>query len=246
MKISAVQLQSFTGDIASNITKHLEFIKVAAAQGADLIFFPELSLTGYEPRLAQSLATSITDPRLDIFQQYSDTHNIIIGVGLPISLEFKVQIGMVWFEPKTPRRSYAKQQLHTDELRFFVAGDSQLVLATSAHKLAPAICYESLQPNHADNVASLGVDVYLASVAKPANGMVRAMLHYPSIARKHNMHVIMSDAIGPCDDFISVGQSAAWDKQGELLMQMGSHSEGILMVDTVGGKASVYELSQFV
>ncbi|WP_031292527.1 carbon-nitrogen hydrolase family protein [Leptolyngbya sp. Heron Island J] len=241
MKISAVQLQSFTGDIASNIAKHLDFIKVAAAQGADLVFFPELSLTGYEPGLVQALATDITDPRLDIFQQYSDTHNIVIGVGLPIPAASKVQIGMIWFEPKTPRHSYAKQQLHSDELPFFVAGDRQLVLTTSAHKLVPAICYESLQPNHADHAASLGVDVYLASVAKPATGMAKAILHYPAIARQHNMHVIMSDAIGPCDNFTSVGQSAVWNNQGELLMQMDSNSEGILMVDTVSGKANVYD-----
>jgi predicted amidohydrolase len=242
MKISAVQLQSFTGNIASNVTKHLEFIKVSVAQGADLVFFPELSLTGYEPQLAQSLATDTTDPRLDVFQLCSDTLNMIVGVGLPISVKSKVQIGMVWFEPKAPRRSYAKQQLHADELPFFVTGNRQLVLESSAHKLAPAICYESLQPNHSDDAANLGVDVYLASVAKPAGGMAKAMLHYPVIARKHNMYVIIANSVGPCDNFISVGQSAVWNNQGELLMKMDSESEGLLLVDTISEKASIHEL----
>jgi predicted amidohydrolase len=242
MKISAIQFQSATGDIASNLAKHLEFIKVAVAQGADLVFFPELSLIGYEPKLAQSLATETNDSRLDVFQQCSDVYNIIIGVGLPISVKSDVQIGMVWFAPKMPRCSYAKQQLHADELPFFVAGDAQLILETSTHKLAPAICYESLQLNHADNAANLGADVYLASVAKPAGGMTKAILHYPVIARKHNMYVIMSDAVGPCDDFISVGQSAAWSNRGELLIKMDSESEGLLIVDTMSGKASVHEL----
>ena len=68
MKIGAVQLQSITGDISSNLTKHLEFIKVAVAQDADLVFFPELSLMGYEPKLARSLATEKTDSRLDVIQ----------------------------------------------------------------------------------------------------------------------------------------------------------------------------------
>ena len=93
MKISAIQFQSATGNIASNLARHLEFIKVAVAQGADLVFFPELSLIGYEPKLAQSLATETTDSRLDVFQQCSDGHNIIIGVGLPISVKSDVQIG---------------------------------------------------------------------------------------------------------------------------------------------------------
>ncbi len=242
MKIGAVQLQPIPGDILSNVAWHLNFIQVAVDQDADLVFFPELSLIGYEPTLAQSLVTDKTDGRLDIFQQCSNAHNIIIGIGLPISLASNVQIGMVWFTPMTPCRSYAKRQLHNDELPFFVPGDRQLILETAAHKLAPAICYESLQPNHAENAAHLGADVYLASVAKPAGGMAKAMLHYPTIARKHNMYVIMSDAVGPCDNFISVGQSAAWSNRGKLLMQMNRESEGVLMVDTISGRTSVHPL----
>lgn len=239
MKISAVQLQSVTGDITSNLAKHLEFIKVAVAQSADLVFFPELSLIGYEPKLGQLLATEITDSRLDVLQHYSDILNIIIGVGLPIPVKSKVQIGMVWFTPERPRCSYAKQQLHVDELPFFVAGNVQLILETSTHKLAPAICYESLQLNHANNASNLGANIYLASVAKPVGGMTNAQLHYPAIARKHNMYAIVSNSVGPCDNFISVGQSAAWNNQGELILKMDSESEGLLIVDTISGKAGI-------
>src|SRR5258705_9848034 len=105
MKIGGVQLRAAAGDIAGNAARHLQFIESAASQGVDLVFFPELSLTGYEPRLAKSLATNKDDHRLDIFQQYSESHNIIIGVGLPLSVGTDVQIGMVWFVPNAPRRS---------------------------------------------------------------------------------------------------------------------------------------------
>lgn len=242
MKIGAAQYLSIRGDISSNLAKHREFIEAAAAQDADLLFFPELSLTGYEPQLAQSLAMDVSDSRLDGFQQYSDSHNMVIGVGLPMSLDSQVQIGMVWFAPKSTRRRYAKQQLHADELPFFIAGDGQLVLEQSAHRLVPAICYESLQPNHANQSASLGADVYMASVAKPAGGLAKAMRHYPAIARQHQMTVIMANAVGPCDDFVSVGQSAAWSDRGDLLVQMDSDSEGIVMIDTTSRTASLWDL----
>lgn len=241
MKISAVQLQSFAGDIPMNLAKHLEFIQAAVAQGADLVFFPELSLVSFEPQLAQSLATHHADRRLDGLQQCSDINNIIIGVGLPLAIGSQVQIGMVWFTPKHPRRSYAKQQLHADERPFFVPGPRQLVLATSDHTLAPAICYESLQADHADHAASLGADIYLVSVAKSASCMTKAMQHFPAIARQHKMFVIMSNAIGPCDNFVSVGQSAAWNQHGKLLIQMDRKSEGILTLDTISGKASIHQ-----
>jgi predicted amidohydrolase len=243
MRLSAAQLRPVAGNIMSNVAKHLELIELAVVQGADLIFFSELSLTGYEPHLAKSLASNNSDPRLDVFQQCSDINHIIIGVGLPILTGSQVQIGMVWFVPKVPRQTYAKQQLHTDELPFFVHGDKQLVIRTATHTLAPAICYESLQPSHVDNAVNLGADVYLASVAKSTGGMVKAIVHYPTIARKHSMYVLMANCVGRCDSFVSVGQSAVWNSQGELLMQMNSESEGMVMVDTISGKASIHVLA---
>lgn len=243
MKISAAQFHPVSGDIASNVAKHLEFIELAVTQDADLIFFSELSLTGYEPHLAKSLASDKSNPRLDIFQQRSDVHNIIIGVGLPILTGSQVQIGMSWFTPKAPRQTYAKQQLHTDELSFFVQGDQQLVLRTATHILVPAICYESLQQSHVDNAANLGADVYLASVAKSASGMTKAMLHYPTIARKYSMYVLVANCTGPCDNFVSVGQSAVWNNRGELLVQMDSESEGMVMIDMVSDQASIHALA---
>lgn len=48
MRICAVQLRLASGDFATNSAKHLEFIKLASAHRADVVFFPELSLTGYD------------------------------------------------------------------------------------------------------------------------------------------------------------------------------------------------------
>lgn len=243
MRICGVQLRPVPGNIAANTAKHLQLIELAVAHGAGLIYFPELSLTGYEPRLAKSLAIHESDARLDVLQRRSDLHNILIGAGLPISAGSQVQIGMVWFSPKTPRRRYAKQYLHADELPFFVQGDGQLVLQAAGHAIAPAICYESLQPNHAERAATLGADTYLASVAKPAGALAKAMLHYSTVAREYNMHVLMANCVGPSDDFVSVGQSAVWNNRGELLAQMDTASEGMVMMDTVSGKAAVRALA---
>jgi apolipoprotein N-acyltransferase len=44
----------------------------------------------------------------------------------------------------------------------------QVIIKTNDTNIAPAICYESLQPIHIENAFKLGADVYLASVAKPS------------------------------------------------------------------------------
>jgi len=240
MRICAAQLRPVAGDIASNLAKHRKLIDLAVAHGADLVYFPELSLTGYEPRLAKSLATNEGDSRLDALQECSDAHNLLVGIGLPISFESSVRIGMVWFSPTAPRRTYAKQLLHADELLFFVRGESQLMLKSAAHSLAPAICYESLIANHSEHAAKLGADIYLASVAKSTGGLAKAMSHYPNVARKHNMYIVMSNCVGPSDDFVSVGHSAVWDRNGQMLARMDSDSEGIVLLDTATGKADTH------
>ena len=233
MKICIAQTKPITGDIAANINAHKTFIELALKLNAEAIFFSELSLTGYEPSLAKKLATNQDDIRLDIFQQISDINNIIIGVGLPTVSETQIRISMVIFEPNKNRHTYSKQILHSDEFPYFHCGVEQVIIQTAEMNIAPAICYESLQHAHADASIKLGADLYLASVAKPAEGLEKALEHFPSTAKEYSIPVLMCNAIGVCDNFISVGKSAVWSKEGKLLGQLNDNMEGILIFDTV-------------
>ncbi len=57
MKICLAQIKSIKGDVEENIIHHKGFIEKALTYDVDLIIFPELSITGYEPELANDLAT---------------------------------------------------------------------------------------------------------------------------------------------------------------------------------------------
>ncbi len=232
MKICIAQTQPIKGNVSANIEAHKKFIELALTLNAEAIFFSELSLTGYEPELAKKLATNHNDNRLDIFQEISDKKNIVIGLGLPTATESKIRISMIIFEPNKPRQTYSKQQLHSDEFPYFENGDGQLIIKTNDKNIAPAICYESLQQTHSENAFKLGADVYLASVAKPANGIKKAFDHYPKIAKQYAMPVLVSNCVGFCDNFLSVGNSSVWTKEGELIGQLDDKSEGILIFDT--------------
>lgn len=83
MNIAIAQIKPVKGDIPANIEKHITFINLATVLKADSIFFPELSLTGYEPELSKNLAVDINDNRFDEFQELSDLKSIAIGVGVP-------------------------------------------------------------------------------------------------------------------------------------------------------------------
>ena len=239
MKIAAIQFKSISGDINTNISKHIDFIKIAVNAGANLVYFPELSITGYEPKQAKELALNLESNIFNAFQNLSDIHNVTIGIGAPLLFQKQVQIGMLWFRKNEQRVTYTKQHLHTDELPYFVAGETQLIIHQLHQHIAPAICYESLLSSHSDNAVNLGSNIYLASVAKSSNGIIKATQHYPEIARKHHIHVVMANSLGQCDDFQSVGHSAAWDVHGNLLGEMDDISEGILLVDIENSSALV-------
>jgi predicted amidohydrolase len=239
VKLCAAQLLPVAGEIERNVRKHVALINVAVSHRADLIYFPELSLTGYEPKLVQALATDADDPRLDDIQELSDRGNIAIGVGLPIPSPAGIRIAMLFFRPQRKRVTYAKQLLHSDELPFFVQGEKPLLLTMGGHAIAPAICHESLQLSHADTAARGGADIYLASVAKSQPNVARAYRHYPRIAKGYSMAVLMANSVGPADDFVSSGQSAAWNSSGRLMVNMSDQAEGFVMFDTATQDAIV-------
>lgn len=232
MNICISQTKPIKGNVSANIEAHKKFIELALSLNTDAIFFPELSLTGYEPELSKKLATNQNDNRLDVFQETSDKNNIIIGLGLPTETGTNIRISMVIFEPNKPRQTYSKQQLHSDEFPCFENGLGQVIIKTNDKNIAPAICYESLQLTHIENAFKLGADVYLASVAKPENGIEKAFKHYPAIAKQYSIPILMANCVGFCDNFLSIGKSAVWTKKGKLVGQLDNKSEGILIFDT--------------
>ncbi len=232
MKISIAQTKSIKGDISTNTKKHEKLIELASLLKATSIFFPELSLTSYEPTLAQNLATDQNDNRLDIFQKLSDKNKITIGIGLPTKSVKGINISMVVFQPNQSIQTYSKQYLHSDELAYFEKGKEQLILTVDKKKIAPAICYESLQPEHSENSIRLGAEIYLASVAKSENGFNKAIKYYPELAKKYSIPVLMANCTGYCDNFTSIGKSSVWSKKGALIGQLDENSEGLLIFNT--------------
>ncbi len=232
MKICVAQSKSEKGDVQRNIHHHLQLIESAITQHADLIIFPELSITSYEPALAKTLVRKVSDPIFNPFQQVADENGISIGIGMPTKATQGIHISLLLFQPHTTRGSYAKQMLHADELPYFAPGDHQTFLHIKGKKIALGICYETLHYEHILNAAENKADIYLASVAKSAAGVDKAYAHFPTVAKEFDMPIMMANCVGYCDNFLSTGQSAVWNAQGQLLQQLDDVNEGLLMYDT--------------
>jgi predicted amidohydrolase len=232
MKICIAQTHSLKGKVDKNIENHLRIIGRAIESHSDLVIFPELSITNYEPQLAAGLATNVENALFDPFQELSDRHSISIGLGMPTKSEAGLHISMLIFQPNSVRTVYSKQMLHSDELPYFAAGIDQTILRIQGKNIAIGICYEALQREHFLSAKARGADIYIASVAKSQKGIEKANAHFSGIAKEFRTPVLMSNCIGPCDDFHGAGQSAVWNKNGDLVVQVDNRSEGVIIYDT--------------
>lgn len=245
MKICVAQTKPINGDIAHNRAQHKALIAQAVDAGADMIVFPELSLTGYEPTLADSLAVNLDDSIFNEFQGISDEVGITLGVGAPIwagllpfqvgnqTNEGAVQIGMVIMQPHQPRQLNGKRYLHDDELPYFASGQNLRGLTVQQVRIGLAICYELSVPEHAEATFAHGADLYVASVAEHERGVAKSDARLADIAWTYGVPTLRANCVGPSDDFYSVGQSAVWNAAGEQIAVLSEDVAGILIYDTV-------------
>ena len=243
MKICIAQTRPFKGDIKKNCEAHLTFIEKAAENNAEIIVFPELSLTGYEPELAKELATNIDDKRFKIFQETADTKNIIICLGIPLNSEHGVLISMLIFQPKKTLQVYSKQHLHSDEFEFFCAGNKQLFLEKETDKIVFAICYETSISKHTAFAKKNEANIYIASVLNYTECIDKDLKRLSNIAKNNNMTVFMSNYVGISGGYNCAGKSAVWDQNGVLKAQLNEKDQGLLIYDT--SKAEVLETIYF-
>lgn len=200
------------------------------ADGADAILFPELSLTGYEPTLAQELAIHPhDDARLNDFQRLSNANDLTIGIGMPTKNGAGICISMILFQPQKERQIYSKKYLYPDEEEFFISGRNFPCLQIENTGVGLAICYELSIPEHAQTAFEHGAKLYVACVAKSAKGAANASKRLVDIARQYAVPVMMSNCVGPSDNFESAGKSSVWNADGLLLGQLDNANEGFII-----------------
>lgn len=232
MKICIAQIKPIKGDIQKNIENHIKLIVLSIQNSADIIVFPELSLTGYEPELVKKLATTKNDKRFDEFQKISDSSKIIIGFGLPTKNEVGVCISMILFQPNRPRITYSKEYLHPGEEKYFVSGKNLSPITFENNKLAFAICYETSIPEHSEKAFKNGANIYIASVLNSISGVDKDINRISDIAKKYQMTAVMANLVGKSGGYDCAGKSSIWNGEGLLIGQLDNTNEGIAIFDT--------------
>lgn len=227
MLIALAQIRPAIQNIEANLENHIFWIREAHTQNADLIVFPELSLSNYDPNFCVKNAFSLESKSLKKLQSISDTLGISIAVGVPMKSKNGVNISMVLFSKNEKAFVYSKQHLHKDELEHFLPRRNTNKFPFPS--IAPAICYESTIPAHYQKAAESDADLYLVSVAKSKTGIKRNRKHLQHVASNHSMFVMHVNYVGDCGEFIAGGESSIINKKGKVLAKLDSKEEGLLI-----------------
>lgn len=232
MILAAAQTKPTRGNIEANLLDHYRLIELAVQNGAQLIAFPEMSITGYERENAQKLAFKKDDSRLDHLKQLASKNNVIIVAGAPIQIEDEMLIGEFVIAPDNSISIYTKQFLHEGEDEFFQSSfDYNPMITIEEQKISFAICADIDNPLHPENARKRATDIYIASIFFSPNGIRNAYRDLQSYAEKHKMNVLMSNFSGESWGSPSAGQSAFWNNKGELVGKMNDSDSGLLLVE---------------
>ncbi|QHF44324.1 carbon-nitrogen hydrolase family protein [Pseudomonas sp. S35] len=219
LTIAAAQSISIAGDVPANIQRHLAFMHAAVQHGVQLLVFPELSLTGYEPSLAATLAIAPDDALLAPLREMAQSLRLTAVVGAPLRLApgAGVVIGALVLGADGSLAVYTKQHLHDGEEAAFVAGQGGAALELEGERIALAVCADFSHASHSRAAVQAGATVYAAGVLISEGGYATDSAMLQGLAAEHGLLVLMANHGGPSGGWACAGRSAIWASDGRLL-----------------------------
>ena len=236
IRIAAAQSASVAGDVAANVAIHCRFINAAAANGVDLLLFPELSLCGYELPLLGACTLKPGDAALLPIAELVARTQMTVIVGAPVTSQSgRPHIGAITFLPDGTASVYCKQYLHAGEEVFATPGEiGALSQPLGAERYSLAICADTAQEQHASAASASGASLYLASVLVSESGYASDAANLQRYAERHRLGVLMANHGGPSGGYVTAGRSAFWSPGGELVVAAPGVG-GYLVIATGGG-----------
>lgn len=224
------QLKPKLGDLKSNLEHHIEVAKRAKRNGADLVLFPELSLTGYSVRdLNAEVALKIGDKFFNPLKSLSK--EISVAAGAIIKDENGgIRNSLLYFEGGDIKHVHFKVYLPTygifEEQRYFLPGKQVEAFDTKFGKIGLLICEDLWHFSLPYLLAIQGAKVILASAASPTrisgdsdeySGYQINSEQHKSFARLLSIYLAFAHRVGFEDGVNFWGGSEIVSPHGEVL-----------------------------
>ena len=244
MKIGICQINPTVGAIDKNKQLILDYYDKSIAQGAELVVFPELAVTGYPPQdllLRDRFLTSAA-AALDEIANHTSVP-MILGSTLVennnlFNCSFICENGKILGH-------YKKILLPTydvfDEDRYFKSGDKssifELKISNESKRIGLQICEDLWDQNYsidlAESIKDSNADMIINISASPFGDdrlIERSNLIQEKV-QKTGLPFIYCNLVGSQDELIFDGQSLVYDNEANLIAKAKAFSEDLMIVD---------------
>jgi predicted amidohydrolase len=246
VKIALAQIATKLGDVNYNLEKHLELIHQAQTSGAEIIVFPELSLTGYclqdlVPTVAHE--ASPEDPVFKPLLEASQKMDMVVGF-VDSDSRHRFFIAAAYLSAGRVVHIHHKAYLPTyglfDEGRFFAWGDSIRAFDTRFGRVGILICEDFWHASPPYLLWLDGADLFLFTSASPGRGLgsqpvLDSARWVEDINRAYaglfTSFVVHANRAGYEDGLNFWGGSTIYDPNGSLIVQCPYHSEGLQVAE---------------
>ena len=244
VNIALAQISTKLGDVSANLEKHLALTNQALSSGADLIVFPELSLTGYclqdlVPGVAHKVSED--DPVFRPLLAISQKIDLVVGF-VDEDQRHRFFIAAAYLSGGRVVHVHHKAYLPTyglfDEGRFFAWGDSICAFDTRFGRFGVLICEDFWHASPPYLLWLDGADLFLFTSASPGRGLgkqpvLESARWVEDINRAYaslfTSFVIHSNRAGFEDGLNFWGGSTIYDPNGELIAKGPYHEETLLV-----------------
>ncbi len=245
LRIALAQLNLFVGDVAGNTQRVIDTSARARDElRADLVLFPELSLSGYPPEdllfhsgLRRQVKTALDRVR-------SETNGITVVAGYPEYTEEGIYNAAAVLRDGATVANYRKQELPNysvfDEKRYFKHGRDSCIFELKGIRVALLICEDIWEPNPARAAKAAGAQLIVVINGSPYSlryqerreEVVRARV------RDTGLPVVYVNLLGGQDELVFDGGSFVMNANGEVVQRVAPFVEGLFAVDVdlVDGK----------
>jgi predicted amidohydrolase len=246
LTLALAQINTHLGDVEANLEKHLALIHEARTGGAELLVFPELSLTGY---VLQDLVPSVAhrpekeDPVFRRLLQASQDIDLVVGF-VDEDDRHRFFISAAYLARGEVLHVHHKLYLPTyglfDEGRFFAWGNHIAAFDTRFGRVGILICEDFWHASPPYLLWLDGADLLLFASASPGRGLrdepqlesARWVEHLNrAYASLFTAFVTHANRVGYEDGLNFWGGSTIFDPNGELVAKGPYHQEGLVLAE---------------
>lgn len=249
VKLIMAQINPKVGDIQGNVELILHTLDQAKQQNADLVVFPEMTITGYPPEdllLREGLYTQVEAALLRIVNASTD---IACVVGYPMMDQLGERFNMAAFIADGQLlASYVKQNLPNysvfDEQRYFNSGKQDCVVNYKGIKFGILICEDIWKISPAAQAKQAGAEVLLTLNASPFS-QEKHQDRLETLAHRVDetgLPIVYVNQVGGQDELVFDGGSFAVSADNDVCVQAAEFTETLTEVNFVKQNNSVVML----